>query len=217
VEDKLIKGVVISNGKTTREKLSKNRVVFLEGLMIEDYITYFETGPRAVKDALLYLNSQNYHKPIKMIINSPGGSASEGFSLFDIMQTMSSPIWTICLGQAASAAAIILAGGQKGHRYIFPQSYTLLHLPWGRIAGDAKEVEIQSGHMQAIKNQMVDILMEHTNQKDRAKIEQDIDRDKWMNARETVEYGLADHVVKSIKELDLFLPKNSENEKKSKK
>lgn len=213
----MVKGIIINNEKTTREKLSKNRVVYLEGPMIEDYVTYLETGPRAVKDALLYLDSQNHHKPIKMIINSPGGYASEGFSLFDIIQTISSPVWTICLGQAASAAAIILAGGQKGHRYIFPQSYTLLHLPWGGKVGDAKTIEIHSQHMQAIKNQMIDILIEHTNQKDRAKIEQDIDRDKWMNARETVEYGLADHIIRTIEKLDLFPLKNNKNKNKSKK
>lgn len=194
--------------RTIREKLFKGRVVHLEGPMIEDYMVYFLTGPRAMKDALLYLDAQN-HDPIKMIINSPGGYVSEGFSLFDVMQTVKSPIWTICLGQAASIAAIILAGGQKGNRYIFPRSNTLLHLPSGRIMGDARDIEIQSRHMQAIKDQMVDILLEHTNQKDRIKIEQDIDRDKYMNAKQTVEYGLADHIVKSIKELKILNEKTT--------
>lgn len=205
--------IEVKTRKTIREKLAENRVIFLEGPIIEDYLIRLPTGPRAVKDALLYLDSKS-HAPIKMIINSPGGFISEGYSLLDMMQAIKSPVWTICLGQAASMAAIILAGGQKGHRYIFPQSYTLLHLPRGGAVGDARDIEIHSQHMQAIKDQMVDILVEHTNQKDRAKIEQDIDRDKWMNAKSTVEYGLADHVIKDLKELELLSLKNNKKKKK---
>ncbi len=193
--------------KTIRDKLFDHRTVFLEGEIAEDYISYLSVRPRAVRDILTWLDSQN-NKPIKLIINSPGGFLSEGLAVIDIMQTIKSPVWTICLNRAASMAAIILAYGKKGHRYIFPYSLTLLHLPRGGTTGDSREVEIFNKQMQKMKDRLVNILVRHTNQKDRKKILKDMDRDKWMYAKETVKYGLADHVVKSIEELNL-LPKNN--------
>ncbi len=202
--------------KTIRNMLFNHRTIFLEGEISEDYISYLPVRPRAVRDILVWFDSKN-HKPIKLIINSPGGFLHEGNAVIDIMETIKSPIWTICMGEAASMAAVILACGQKGYRYIFPYSITLLHLPRGGTMGDARQIEIFNKEMQRMKNQMVNILMKHTNQKNRKKVLDDIDRDKWMDAKGTVKYGLADHIVKNIEELDL-LPKNNgkKNGKKKK-
>ena len=171
------------------ETLARKRVLFCYGEMVPSYAAQV-TQP---VDVMLLLDSQS-NDPIKMVIESPGGMVSTGFVLCDTMRSINSPVWTI--GRTCcSMAAILLAAGEPGHRYLYPHSRVMLHLPFGQMAGDTTDMKIQAAEMNKLKEQIVDLLIDCGVKRTRKQILKDIDRDFWMNAEEAIEYGLADKIV----------------------
>ncbi|MEK7087505.1 MAG: ATP-dependent Clp protease proteolytic subunit [Patescibacteria group bacterium] len=162
----------------------------------------WSVSPRGVIDQILYLdhveNSQN--SPIRLVIDSPGGYVSYYLNLYDVIQAARSPIYTIAMGFIASAAAPILAGGFPGKRYIFASSRTMIHLPRGGAHGDDEDLDKQAKQLRKIKDTYMKILGRHTG-KDPDEIEKAINRkDHFMDAMETIEFGLADNLVTSLEE-----------------
>lgn len=172
-------------------RLLKERIIFI-GTPIEDNVA------NLVIAQLLFLESENPNKDIQIFINSPGGVVSAGLAIYDTMQYIKAPISTICLGQAASAAAILLAAGTQGRRYALPYSRVLLHQVAGGSEGPVKDIEIQTKEMVRIKNIVNEILAKHTGQPVE-KIEKDTDRDFWMDPSAAKEYGIIDDIITSAK------------------
>jgi ATP-dependent Clp protease protease subunit len=143
---------------------------------------------------LLLLDSENPDKDIMLYINSPGGSVTAGLAIFDTMQHIRADVSTICLGQAASMGAFLLAAGAKGKRLCLPHSRVLIHQPLGGAQGQATDIQIQAAEIQRIKRTLNDILAENTGQSVK-KIEKDTDRDYIMTPEEALEYGMIDKVV----------------------
>ena len=147
---------------------------------------------------LLYLESTVGSKQgvdkVQLYINSPGGSVSAGLAIYDTMQSVSIPVHTFCVGRAASMGAVILAGGEKGHRYILPHSEVMIHQPSGGMEGQSDDMLIAADHIKKTRSVLNDILARHTGQSIES-IEKDTDRDNWMNAGEALQYGLVDHVI----------------------
>jgi ATP-dependent Clp protease protease subunit len=168
-------------------RLLKERVVFLVG-QVEDQVC------NLVVAQLLFLESENPDKDIHLYINSPGGSVSAGLSVYDTMQYIKPDVSTICVGQASSMGAVLLAGGQKGKRYALPHSRSMSHQPLGGFQGQASDIDIHAREVLKVRDQLNGILALHTGQTI-AKIEADTDRDRFMSASESVEYGLIDHVL----------------------
>ncbi|MCW8845809.1 MAG: ATP-dependent Clp endopeptidase proteolytic subunit ClpP [Gammaproteobacteria bacterium] len=168
-------------------RLLKERVVFLVG-QVEDHVC------NLVVAQLLFLESENPEKDIHLYINSPGGSVSAGLSVYDTMQYIRPDVSTICVGQAASMGAVLLAGGQKGKRYALPHSRSMIHQPMGGYQGQASDIDIHAKEVLKVRDQLNRILASHTGQPI-SKIETDTDRDRFMSAAEAVEYGLIDHVL----------------------
>ena len=168
-------------------RLLKERVVFLVG-QVEDHVC------NLVVAQLLFLESENPDKDIHLYINSPGGSVSAGLSVYDTMQYIRPEVSTICVGQAASMGAVLLAGGQKGKRYALPHSRSMIHQPMGGYQGQASDIDIHAKEVLKVRDQLNHILSNHTGQPI-SKIETDTDRDRFMSAAEAVEYGLIDHVL----------------------
>ena len=156
-------------------------------------------SPRSVIDQIVYLNHLN-NDPIRLVIDSPGGYISYYLNLYDIMQASRCPIYTIAMGFIASAAAPILAGGCKGKRFIFPSSKTMIHLPKGGASGDDEDLKKQALQLKKTKDIYIKIISRHTG-KTPAVIEKVIDRkDYFMDAKETIDFGLADELVESLEE-----------------
>jgi len=168
-------------------RLLKERVVFLVG-QVEDHVC------NLVVAQLLFLESENPDKDIHLYINSPGGSVSAGLSVYDTMQYIRPEVSTICVGQAASMGAVLLAGGQKGKRYALPHSRAMIHQPMGGYQGQASDIDIHAKEVLKVRDQLNHILANHTGQSI-SQIETDTDRDRFMSAAEAVEYGLIDHVL----------------------
>ena len=168
-------------------RLLKDRIIFLAG-PISDAVA------NAVIAQLLFLEQLDPGKDIKIYINSPGGSVSAGFAIYDTMQYVKPDVSTICIGMAASMAATLLAAGAKGKRFTLPNSEILLHQVMGGVEGQAIEIEITARHIISLKNKLNEILAKHTGQK-LEKVEKDTDRDFWMNAEEAKAYGLIDKIV----------------------
>jgi ATP-dependent Clp protease protease subunit len=168
-------------------RLLKERVVFLVG-QVEDHVC------NLVVAQLLFLESENPDKDIHLYINSPGGSVSAGLSVYDTMQYIKPDVSTICVGQAASMGAVLLAGGQKGKRYALPHSRAMIHQPIAGYQGQASDIDIHAKEVLKVRDQLNRILASHTGQ-EISKIEADTDRDRFMSAAEAVEYGLIDHVL----------------------
>ena len=168
-------------------RLLKERVVFLVG-QVEDHIC------NLVVAQLLFLESENPDKDIHLYINSPGGSVSAGLSVYDTMQYIKPDVSTICVGQAASMGAVLLAGGKKGKRYALPHSRAMIHQPIAGYQGQASDIDIHAKEVLKVRDQLNGILSLHTGQTI-AQIETDTDRDRFMSASEAVEYGLIDHVL----------------------
>ena len=143
---------------------------------------------------LLYLESENPNKDIHLYINSPGGVVSSGLSIYDTMQYVRSPVSTVCLGQAASMAAWILASGTTGLRKCLPNSRIMIHQPLGGIRGQATDIEIHAREILKLREQMNTILAKHTGQT-RERIKEDTERDRYLSAEEAKEYGLIDDVI----------------------
>ena len=173
-------------------RLLKEHIIFL-GTPIDDTIA------NLVCAQLLHLESENPDKDINIYINSPGGDITALFAIYDTMQYIKPDITTICFGQAASAAAVLLAAGTKGKRLALPHARVLLHQPWGSGAGQATDIEIQAREIMRMRDLLEQILSDHTGQP-KEKLNKDTDRDFVMSAVEAKEYGMIDEVI-SAREL----------------
>jgi len=170
-------------------RLLKERVIFLTG-PIEDI------GANLVVAQLLFLEAENPDKDISLYLNSPGGSVTSGLSIYDTMQFIKPDVSTLCVGQAASMGAVLLAGGAKGKRHALPNSRVLIHQVMGGFQGQASDKEIHAQEILSIKEKLNNILATHTGQKI-DKITEDSDRDNFMSPEEAVEYGLIDSVMET--------------------
>ena len=170
-------------------RLLKDRIVIL-GTPIDDDVANIICGQ------LLFLESEDPDKDIMLYINSPGGSVTAGLAIYDTMQYIRSPVSTICVGQAASMGAVLLAAGAAGKRYSLPNSRIMIHQPLGGAQGQATDIEIQAKEILRLKQRLYEILAKHTNQPVE-RIERDADRDYFMGAVEAKEYGLVDEVYVS--------------------
>jgi ATP-dependent Clp protease protease subunit len=168
-------------------RLLSSRIVLLTGPINEDVAD-------VVVSQLFFLESDDPGKDIFFYLNSPGGEVMAGLAIYDTMQYVSCDVATICLGQAASMAAVLLAGGAKGKRMAFPNARMMIHQPLGGAQGQASDMEIQVKEMCRVKQRLNEILVEHTGQPLKV-IEKDTDRDFFLTAEEAVKYGLIDQVV----------------------
>ncbi len=168
-------------------RLLKDRIIFLDGEI-------HDINADIVVAQLLFLESQDPDKDISLYINSPGGSVTAGLAIYDTIQYIRADVQTICMGQAASMAAILLASGTAGKRLALPSSRVMLHQPWGGVQGQASDIGIQAREMVRLKNLLIDILVKHSGQK-RDVIINDLERDFFMGSEESVKYGLVDNVL----------------------
>ena len=190
----LVPMVVEQTGRGERaydiySRLLKDRIVFL-GTEINDDVANLVTAQ------FLFLESEDPEKEINFYINSPGGSVTAGMAIYDTMEFIRPPVSTLCLGQAASMAAIMLLAGAKGRRYALPHSRIILHQPLGGMQGQASDLEIHAKEILHAREEINNIIMKHTGQNLR-KIEKDTDRDYFMAPQQAVEYGLIDEVIVS--------------------
>ena len=170
-------------------RLLKERVIFLTG-PIEDY------GANLVVAQMLFLEAENPDKDIHLYINSPGGAVTSGMSIYDTMQFIKPDVSTLCIGQAASMGAVLLAGGAKGKRQALPNSRVMIHQVLGGFQGQASDIEIHTKEILSIKSKLNEILAKHSGQKVDT-VAKDSDRDNFMSPEEAVKYGLIDNVVDS--------------------
>ena len=170
-------------------RLLKERVIFLTG-PVEDI------GANLVVAQMPFLEAENPDKDISLYINSPGGSVTSGLSIYDTMQFIKPDVSTLCVGQAASMGAVLLAGGAKGKRHALPNSRVLIHQVMGGFQGQASDVEIHAQEILSIKEKLNTILSTHTGQMIE-KISEDSDRDNFMSPEEAVDYGIIDTVMKT--------------------
>ncbi len=168
-------------------RLLKDRIVLL-GTPIDDHVA------NLICAQLLFLESEDPEKEINFYINSPGGSVTAGLAIYDTMQYVTAPVATLCLGQAASMAAVLLAAGEAGMRYALPHSRILLHQPMGGFQGQASDIDIQAKEIIRLKGILNEILAKHTGN-DIKKIEQDTDRDYFMRPEEALSYGVIDKIL----------------------
>lgn len=168
-------------------RLLKERVIFLTG-QVEDHMA------NLVVAQLLFLESENPDKDIFLYINSPGGSVTAGMSIYDTMQFIKPNVSTVCMGQACSMGAFLLAGGAPGKRYILPNSRVMIHQPLGGFQGQASDIQIHAKEILTIKDKLNRILAEHTGQPLKV-IEKNTDRDNFMSAQEAVDYGIVDSIL----------------------
>lgn len=170
-------------------RMLKERVVFLVG-QVEDFMA------NVVVAQLLFLESENPDKDISLYINSPGGSVTAGMSIYDTMQFIKPDVTTLCVGQAASMGAVLLAGGAEGKRFALPHSRMMIHQPLGGFQGQATDIQIHAQEILSIRQRLNDVLARHTG-KDIDVIQRDTDRDNFMTAEDAVAYGLIDRVVEN--------------------
>jgi ATP-dependent Clp protease protease subunit len=170
-------------------RLLKERVIFAVG-PVEDNMA------NLIVAQLLFLESENPDKDIHLYINSPGGSVTAGLSIYDTMQFIKPDVSTMCLGQAASMGAFLLSGGAKGKRYILPNARTMIHQPSGGAQGQATDIDIQAKEILIIRERLNRLMAEHTGQPLDV-IERDTERDRFMDAEQSRDYGLVDEVVNS--------------------
>ena len=168
-------------------RLLKERVIFVVG-PIEDHMA------NLIVAQLLFLESENPDKDISLYINSPGGSVTAGLAIYDTMQFIKPDVSTLCTGQAASMGAILLAGGCDGKRYGLPHSRVMIHQPLGGFQGQASDFEIHAREILAVRARLNKLLAQHTGQKEDV-IDRDTERDNFMSASESVEYGIIDQVL----------------------
>ncbi len=173
-------------------RLLKDRIIFL-GTTINDEVA------NLIVAQILYLESDDPEKEIMLYLNSPGGSVNAGLALYDTMQYVRSPIATMCIGQAASMAAVLLACGEPGRRMALPHSRVMIHQPLGGVSGQASDIEIHAKEILRLRSTLNDILVHHTDQ-DLSKVRLDTDRDYIMTAEEAVEYGIIDEVMETRSE-----------------
>ncbi|MGB1581342.1 MAG: ATP-dependent Clp endopeptidase proteolytic subunit ClpP [Nevskiales bacterium] len=168
-------------------RLLKERVIFVVG-QIEDHMA------NLIVAQMLFLESENPDKDIHLYINSPGGVVTAGLSIYDTMQFIKPDVSTMCMGQAASMGAVLLAGGAKGKRYCLPHSRVMVHQPLGGFQGQASDIEIHAKEILQVRDRLNDILVKHTGQS-LERIQQDSDRDFFMSAQQACDYGLVDELL----------------------
>ncbi|MGP1496605.1 MAG: ATP-dependent Clp endopeptidase proteolytic subunit ClpP [Treponema sp.] len=168
-------------------RLLRDRIVFIDG-EIND------TSANLVVAQILFLESENPEKDISIYINSPGGSVTAGLAIYDTMQYVKCPVQTICLGQAASMGAFLLAGGSKGKRYALPSSRVMIHQPWGGVEGQESDISIQAKEIGRLKELTVKHFSEHTG-KNEDEVRKDMERDFFMTAQDAKAYGIIDSVM----------------------
>lgn len=168
-------------------RLLKERIIFLDG-EINDAISSL------VVSQLIFLEADDPDKEINLYINSPGGSVTAGLAIYDTIKYISSPVNTICLGQAASMAAIILAAGKKGSRFALPSSRVMIHQPFGGVEGQASDIEVQAEELVRLKKLTIKYLASDTG-KTEQEVEKDISRDNFMTSEDAVKYGIIDSVI----------------------
>ena len=174
--------------------LLKERIIFL-GTPINDMVG------NVIVAQLIWLDSQDPDRLIRLYINSPGGSVDDTMAIYDTMRFIGSPVATYCIGRAQSGAAVILAAGAKGKRHALPHAKVMLHQPWGGISGQAADIKIQAEEIGKAKKMINEILAKHTGMS-AEKIAEETERDKYMTADEALEYGLIDEVLHESKEKD---------------
>ena len=174
-------------------RLLKDRIIFL-GAPIDDHIANLMIAQ------LLFLEAEDPDKDIHMYINSPGGVVTSGMAIYDTMEYIKPNISTLCLGQASSMAALLLAAGTKGMRYALPHSRILIHQPLGGVQGQATDVGIQAREILRIKEELNQVLVDHTGQPFE-KVEKDTDRDFFMTGEQAKEYGIVDKVISKREEI----------------
>ena len=172
-------------------RLLKERIVFL-GSPVDDYVA------NLIIAQLLFLDGEDAEKDISMYINSPGGVITAGMAIYDTMQYIKSPISTICVGQAASMAAVLLAAGRKGKRFSLPNSRILIHQPLGGTHGQASDIDIQAKEILRMRENLNNVLVKHTGQP-LERIVKDTDRDFFMSAQEAKDYGIVDELIANRK------------------
>ena len=172
-------------------RLLKERVIFIVG-PIEDHMA------NLIVAQLLFLESENPDKDISIYINSPGGSVTAGLAIYDTMQFIKPHVSTLCIGQAASMGAVLLAAGEKGKRFSLPHSRVMIHQPLGGFQGQASDIEIHAKEILKIREQLNQLLADHTGQ-DIDTIDNDTERDNFMGAEEAAKYGLIDEVLNTRK------------------
>ncbi len=175
---------------TLGDLLLENRIVFLQG-----EIHVGNANELVMK--LLYLQSENRRKDIHFYLNSPGGDVAATLAVYDTMQILSCPVATYCVGQAASGAAVLLAGGTKGKRHILPNARVMMHQPYGGVQGQISDIEIQANEIIRYREVLNQILAKHTGQP-LEQIVKDTDRDFFMSAEEAMKYGVVDDIVSKI-------------------
>jgi ATP-dependent Clp protease protease subunit len=168
-------------------RLLSDRIIFLDGEIVD-------LNADMVVAQILFLDGQNTEKDINLYINSPGGSVTAGLAIYDTIQHVKSNVQTICLGQAASMAALILGAGAPGKRMVLPSSRVLIHQPWGGAQGQARDIGIQAREIIRLKKMTIDYFALHTG-KSPAQIALDMERDFYMSAEEAVDYGIADKIL----------------------
>ncbi len=169
-------------------RLLKERVIFIVG-QIEDHMA------NLIVAQLLFLESENPDKDISIYINSPGGVVTAGMAIYDTMQFIKPDVSTLCVGQAASMGALLLAGGAEGKRYALPHSRVMIHQPLGGFQGQASDIDIHAREILSMRDRLNSILSKHTGQK-MDKIAEDTERDNFMSADEATEYGMIDSVLR---------------------
>ena len=172
-------------------RLLKDRIIFLT-TPIDDQVAGL------IVAQMLFLETQDPEKEIYFYINSPGGYVTAGLAIYDTMQYIKPPVVTVCLGMAASMAAVLLAGGHKGKRLILPHARVMIHQPWGGVQGQATDIEIEAKEIGRLKKMINTILANHTGQP-LEKVEKDTERNFYMSAEEAVEYGIVDKIVEPRK------------------
>ena len=172
-------------------RLLKDRIIFV-GSAIDDVVANVAVAQ------MLFLQMEDEKKDVCLYLNCPGGSITAGLAIYDTMQFVRCDVATYCIGQASSMAAVLLAGGKKGKRYVLPSSRVLIHQPWGATQGVTADISIQTKEMLRMRDYVNKILVKHTGQS-LEKIEKDTDRDFFMSAAEAVKYGIVDEVLQEKK------------------
>lgn len=169
-------------------RLLRDNIIFI-GTPIDDNVANLVTAQ------LLFLEAEDPDKDVQLYINSPGGSVTAGLAIYDTMQFIRPSVATICIGQAASAAALLLAAGTHGKRYALPNSRVLIHQPsMGGLSGQATDIDIHAREILRMRSNLNEIMAKHTHQS-LEKIEHDVERDFWMNAEQALEYGMLDEII----------------------
>ena len=168
-------------------RLLRDRIIFLDGEI-------HDQAADVIVAQLLYLESQDPDKDISLYINSPGGSVLAGLAIYDTIKYIRAEVQTICIGQAASMAAVILGAGQPGKRFILPSSRVMIHQPWGGVQGQASDIKIQAQEIVRLKKLLINYLATDTKRSDE-QVARDLERDYYMSATESVEYGIVDRIL----------------------